>query len=49
MPNTVNYFICTFNTPQGEIKVSARRSGKEVELDVKVPETIEYIVDRSNL
>lgn len=49
MPNTMNHFSCSFKTPQGVIKVSAQRNGKEVELNVDVPDTIEYLVDRSNL
>lgn len=47
--NGMNDFSCSFKTPQGVIKVSAQRNGKEVELNVDVPDTIEYLVDRSNL
>ena len=49
MPKTMNHFICEFNTPHGAICVEAKRNNKNVELNVKVPETMEYVIDRSNL
>lgn len=49
LPETMNYFNCSYVTPYGKLHVEVKRENGNIELKVNVPESIEYTVDRNNL
>lgn len=49
MPESMNEFECSYQSVYGEIKVNAKRVKSEVELNVTVPDEVEYTIDKSNL
>lgn len=49
LPESVNEFECSYNSVNGEIKVSVNKVKGKIELNVEVADDIEYEIDRSNL
>jgi hypothetical protein len=49
MPESINEFQCTYQSPYGEIAVRAKRVGETIDLTVSVPDEVEYTLDRTNL
>ncbi len=45
MPKSMNEFNCCYNSVRGTIKVSAKRNGEKVEVEVSVPDGIEYSIE----
>ncbi len=45
MPKSMNEFSCSYNSVRGMIKVNAKRNGDKIEVNVSVPDGIEYNVE----
>lgn len=49
LPESMLTFTCSYQSVKGLIRVNVTRKGKEILLNVTVPEQIEYAIDVSNL
>lgn len=45
MPKSMNKFSCSYNSVRGMIKIKAKRNGEKLEIEVSVPDGIEYSVE----
>ena len=49
LPKSMNYMECSYHSVQGIIRVKMERKGQHIELEVKVPENVNYKIDRTYL
>lgn len=49
MPDSINSFECSYETPHGTIRVEADRNDDDTELRIEIPDGIEYEIDTSGI
>ena len=49
LPDSINSFDCSYETPHGSINVSAKRQGDVTELKIKIPDSIYWDADTSGI